>query len=428
MPKILKIRDLTLRDGQQSLVGARMRKEIILPLLPLYRDAAFHIVEVWGSDVLATALKYLGEAPWERLKNCADELEGISILSALTQGVKPFGEMVAPNYILQALYKNAFKNGLNMMRLYDNDNNIERLREPVALINDLGGMADVAICFIPQRNEKAYEKHKKKGFFAMLFGSEEENPGDSEQYTDDYYVEKAKEAESLGAEMITLKDPYGLATPSRIYSLMPKLKQAVRIPVDYHTHCTHGYGLASTLMAIIKGVDVVDTNIWWFSGGSAAPPIELIHIFCHKLEIEVGANMEAVREIRKRLRSARLSLSEFDRYSDRLPNDFDEFYLDIPEVVDGLFDQAIQAASDNDEEALLGYCHALEKYFGFPVCDDYEEESDDVEKKETEKSVFSEKDEERLLLELLPDIADLYLDNLHNAENEKKDAPDLPES
>lgn len=63
--------------------------------------------------------------------------------------------------------------------------------------------------------------------------------------------------------MITLKDMAGLVNPSRIYTLMPKLKQALKVDVDFHTHCTPGYGLASVLTAIIKGVDIVDTNIWW---------------------------------------------------------------------------------------------------------------------------------------------------------------------
>ena len=66
------------------------------------------------------------------------------------------------------------------------------------------------------------------------------------------------------------------------------------MPVDYHTHCTAGYGLESVLTAIIQGVDIVDTNIWWFGGGSAAPAIELIWIFCQKLGIQLDVNMEAV--------------------------------------------------------------------------------------------------------------------------------------
>ena len=106
---------------------------------------------------------------------------------------------------------------------------------------------------------------------------------------------KALGFEKLGAKMVTLKDMAGLVNPSRIASLMPKLKQALKVPVDFHTHCTPGYGLASSLMAVIHGVDILDTNIWYFGGGSAAPAIELLYIFCNKLGVEMEVNMAAVK-------------------------------------------------------------------------------------------------------------------------------------
>ncbi len=65
-------------------------------------------------------------------------------------------------------------------------------------------------------------------------------------------------------------------------------------------------------MAIINGVDILDTNIWWFGGGSAAPAIELVYLFAKKLGVEIEADMKAVGEIRKHLRGARESLKDFD--------------------------------------------------------------------------------------------------------------------
>ncbi|MDE7097119.1 MAG: carboxylase [Muribaculaceae bacterium] len=185
-------------------------------------------------------------------------------------------------------------------------------------------------------------------------------------FTDEYFVQKAKEMERIGAKMITLKDMAGLVNPSRIFSLMPKLKQALTVPVDFHTHCTPGYGLASVLTGIIKGVDIIDTNIWWFGGGSAAPAIELVWIFCQKLGIELEVNMEAVAKIRKGLVEARQSLAAFDLNKDKWPKDFDEAYAAMPEEINAEFDRAIEAATNNREEELLDACHKIEAYFGFP--------------------------------------------------------------
>ncbi|WP_290394851.1 biotin/lipoyl-containing protein, partial [uncultured Duncaniella sp.] len=210
------------------------------------------------------------------------------------------------------------------------------------------------------------EAPRKKGFFARLFGGNDTPAAPEKIFTDEYFVEKAKEMEALGAKMVTLKDMAGLVNPARIFTLMPKLKQALKVPVDFHTHCTPGYGLAAVLTAIIKGVDIVDTNIWWFGGGSAAPAIELVWIFCQKLGIEMAVNMDAVAKIRKELVVARKALADFDLNKDKWPNDFDEYYAKMPKEIDAEFDRAIAAANDNREEDLLDACHKIEAYFGFP--------------------------------------------------------------
>ena len=367
MSKKLKIRDLTLRDGQQSLFATRMKQENIDVLLPLYQEARFYIMEVWGGAVPDSVMRYLGESPWDRLRACSKYMKGISLLSALSRGRNLFGYVPYPDYVLEGFYKEAIKNGLNVMRIFDALNDINNIKGSIRMINELGGIPDAAVCYTVDPKDEPAAPAKKKGFFARLFGGADETPAAPEKiFTDEYFVEKAKEMERLGAKMITLKDMAGLVNPSRIFTLMPKLKQAVNVDVDFHTHCTPGYGLASVLTAIIKGVDIVDTNIWWFGGGSAAPAIELVWIFCQKLGIEVDVNMEAVAKIRARLKDARKALAEFDLNKDKWPKDFDEAYKAMPAEIDAQFDRAIQAATQNREEELLDACHRIEDYFGFP--------------------------------------------------------------
>ena len=367
MAKVLQIRDLTLRDGQQSLFATRLKQENIDKLLPLYRDAKFYIMEVWGGAVPDSVMRYLGESPWDRLRACSKEMKGISLLSALSRGRNLFGYVPYPNYVLEGFYKKAIENGLNIMRIFDALNDIDNIRDSVKMINELGGIADTAVCYTVDPKSEPVEAPKKKGFFAKLFGAKDEPVAVPEKiFTDEYFVVKAKAMEALGAKMVTLKDMAGLVNPARIFTLMPKLKQAIKVPVDFHTHCTPGYGLASVLTAIIKGVDIVDTNIWWFGGGSAAPAIELVWIFCQKLGIEIGANMDAVAKIRKELVNARKSLADFDLNKDKWPHDFDEYYANMPKEIDAEFDRAIAAANANDEETLLDACHKIEDYFGFP--------------------------------------------------------------
>lgn len=362
----LKIRDLTLRDGQQSLFATRMKQENVDKLLPLYREAKFYIMEVWGGAVPDSVMRYLGESPWDRLRACSKEMKGISLLSALSRGRNLFGYVPYPDYVLEGFYKKAIENGLNVMRIFDALNDINNIKESVKMINQLGGVSDTAVCYTVDPKDTPAEAPKKKGFFAKLFGGNDAPAAPEKIFTDEYFVEKAKEMEALGAKMVTLKDMAGLVNPSRIFTLMPKLKQALKVPVDFHTHCTPGYGLAAVLTAIIKGVDIVDTNIWWFGGGSAAPAIELVWIFCQKLGIEMAVNMDAVAKIRKELVEARKALADFDLNKDKWPNDFDEYYAKMPKEIDAEFDRAIAAANENREEELLDACHKIEAYFGFP--------------------------------------------------------------
>lgn len=362
MNNTLKIRDLTCRDGQQSLFATRMKQESIEQLLPYYKKAGFYAMEVWGGAVPDSVMRYLGENPWYRLRSISDAIGGVSKLTALSRGRNLFGYVPYPNSVLEGFYKEAISNGLGIMRIFDALNDLDNVKESFRLINQMGGIADGAVCYTV--DPKSEEIPEKGGFFSRLFGKKQSAP--KQIFSDDYFIEKAKGFEQFGAKIITLKDMAGLVTPSRISTLMPKLKVAVNVPIDFHTHCTPGYGLGSALMAIIKGVDILDTNIWWFGGGSAAPALELIYVFCKKLDIKVEVNMEAVAEIRYRLKDIRSSLSDFDLNKDNFPRDFDPLKDTLPTEIDRAFDEAIAAAQSDDEASLLVATRKIEDYFGFP--------------------------------------------------------------
>lgn len=355
MAKKLKIRDLTLRDGQQSLFATRMPQAQIDKLLPLYENAGFYIMEVWGGAVPDSVMRYLDESPWDRLRIVSKAMKGKSLLSALSRGRNLFGYVPYPNSVLEGFYKEAIKNGLNVMRIFDALNDIDNVRDSIKMINDLGGIADGAVCYTVDPKDE-----KEKSFFAKLFGAKPKRI-----FTDEYFVSKARQMESLGAKIITLKDMAGLVNPQRAASIISALKANVSVPVDFHTHCTPGYGLASSLMAILSGVDILDTNIWYFGGGSAAPALELVYVFCRKLGIELEANMDVVGQIREQLRDVRVTLADYDLHKDKFPRDFDPL-KPLSADVDALFDKAIACARSADYDGLLDACHAIEDYFGFP--------------------------------------------------------------
>ena len=355
MAKTLKIRDLTLRDGQQSSFATRMTQAQIDRCLPYYKDANFYAMEVWGGAVPDSVMRYLNENPWTRLETIHKAVGGVSKLTALSRGRNLFGYAPYTDQIIDGFCRNAIQSGLGIMRIFDALNDVNNVKSTIKYVKKYGGMADCAVCYTID------PKYPKLSLMDKLKGKKNPEP----VFTNEYFLNKAKEMEALGADMITIKDMSGLINPARISEMMQLFKSNLKIPVDFHTHCTPGYGLGAVLSAIVHGVDIVDTNIWNFAGGPAAPAIELIYIFCKKLGIELDVNMEAVAKINKELYTIRKELEAYDAVK-QFPNPFNPLTDTLPANIDKLFDDAIAAAKSNNEEALLEACHAIEAYFNFP--------------------------------------------------------------
>ena len=358
MARNLKIRDLTLRDGQQSSFATRMNQQQIDRCLPFYKDTNFYAMEVWGGAVPDSVMRYLNENPWTRLETIHKAVGDVSKLTALSRGRNLFGYAPYTDEIINGFCRNAIESGLGIMRIFDALNDVDNVKSTVKYVKQYGGIADCAVCYTVD------PKYPEPGFFARLTGKKKPRP----VFTDAYFLDKAKQMAALGADMITIKDMSGLIPPRRVATLVRLLKQHISIPVDFHTHCTPGYGLASVLAAIVAGVDIVDTNCWYFAGGTGAPAIELIYVFCKKLGIDLGVNMEAVAKINAELREIRKELNKSVFNTEKPePKAFDPLTDRLPAEIDALFDAAIKAAEADDEEGTIDACRKIEAYFGFPA-------------------------------------------------------------
>ena len=370
MKQKLLIRDLTLRDGQQSAFATRMNQSQVDKVLSFYKDANFYAMEVWGGAVPDSVMRYLNENPWDRLEKIKKGVGNVSKLTALSRGRNLFGYAPYTDEIIDGFFKNSVESGLDIMRIFDALNDVDNIKASVKYIKKYGGLADCAVCYtVDPKFDEAFEKKKKSGLFSFLKSDESSEPIYTNVFTDKYFVNKAKEMKALGADMITIKDMSGLIPPSRVASLVSLLKKEIDGPIDFHTHCTPGFGLGAVLTAIMHGVDIVDTVIWNFAGGPAAPALELVYIFCKKLGIEMDVNMEAVAKINNELLGIRKELKNFD-VSQQIPNPFNPLTDSIPAEIDKKFDVAIEAVRNSHEEALLDACHAIEDYFNFPKPDE----------------------------------------------------------
>lgn len=360
MKRKILIRDLTLRDGQQSQFATRMTQAQIDRVLPLYKKANFYAMEVWGGAIPDSVMRFLNENPWDRLEKIKKEIGGVSKLTALSRGRNLFGYNPYPDEVIEGFCRNSIQSGLDIMRIFDALNDLENMKSTIKYVKKYGGTADCAVCFTS--DPKFSFKDKMKAKFTG-----KEMPG--KIFTNDYFIKKAKELENMGADMITIKDMAGLITPHIAGPIIKGIKKRVNIPVDLHTHCTPGYGVGTLLVGMVNGVDIVDTVIMPFAGGPAGPSFEIIQIFADKLGLDTGVNLEAVVEIGKHLKDIRRELAPFDELK-RFPKDFNILTDNLPAEIDEMFDKAIQAAKEERYDDVVTLTQAIEKYFNFPAPDE----------------------------------------------------------
>ncbi len=361
MPSPLKIRDLTLRDGQQSQFATRMNQAQVERVLPLYREAKFWGMEVWGGAVPDSVMRYLDENPWTRLESIKTGIGGVSRLTALSRGRNLFGYTPYPDSVIGGFCRNAVHSGVDVMRIFDALNDVDNMKASIRFVKEAGGQADCAICYTVDPRFSMGERIN-----AFLKGRR--LPG--KLFTIKYFVGKARELAALGADMISIKDMAGLIEPGITATLIKALKEEVGIPIDLHTHCTPGFGVASTLMAMESGVDIVDTVILAFSGGPAAPAWEIVELLARRLERPTGVDAAAVGKIDTQLRAMRRELEKFDQYKDNHPPILDLSKHELPPEDLALFDGAVEAARAGRVDRVLELCQKIEKRFNYPDPDD----------------------------------------------------------
>lgn len=359
MAKRLLIRDLTLRDGQQSQFATRMTQNQVDRVLPFYKNAHFYAMEVWGGAVPDSVMRFLGESPWARLESIRDGVAGASKLTALSRGRNLFGYNPYPDSVIEGFCRNSVESGIDIMRVFDALNDIDNMKSTIRFVKENGGMADCAVCYTVDPKftfgDRVGAFFRGKKIPGTLFGIP-------------YFVRKAKELAAAGADMITIKDMAGLLDPATSAKLIKALKAEVGIPIDLHTHCTPGFGTASVLMAMVSGVDIVDTVIMNFSGGPAAPAFEIVQLLADRLGVDTGVDKASVAAINRELRGIRGELAKFDQYK-RLPPEIDlTSYEPSPELA-SLLDGAVEAAVAGRTDEALRLCQGIEAAFNYPEPD-----------------------------------------------------------
>jgi pyruvate carboxylase subunit B len=248
----LKIMDTTFRDAHQSSFATRMRIEDMEPIAKEMDNMGFHALEVWGGATFDVMTRFLNEDPWEKVRKFK-KLMPKTPLQMLLRGQNLVGYRNYADDVVEAFVKHSAEVGIDIFRVFD-------------ALND-------------ERNvEASFREIKKAGkhIQACLSYTLTEPRLGGPVFTIEYYVNKAKIFESMGADSICIKDMAGLLSPYDAFDLVKALKQAVKIPIQLHTHYTSGMASMTYLKAAEAGVDIVDCCLAPFGLRSSQPAVEPI--------------------------------------------------------------------------------------------------------------------------------------------------------
>ena len=336
--KPVKIMETVLRDGHQSLCATRMRIEDMLPQLKALDSVGYKALEAWGGATFDTCLRFLGEDPWERLDTLKANLN--TPIQMLLRGQNLLGYNHYSNDVVEKFVRHASAHGVGVFRIFDALNDVRNLK-----------VAIEAALACP-------EKPEVQGCLVYTI---------SPVHTNEKFVELAKELQDMGCHSVCIKDMSGLLKPYVAEDLVKKLKAALDIPVELHTHCTSGFGHATYLKAIEAGVDIIDTALAPFSSDTSQPCTETMVRALEGTEYDTGIDVQKLTPISKHfLEVKKRIINEFNLkgYFDINPNVLD---FQIPGgMLSNLANQLKEAGMEDKYQDLLDEMPRVRKDLGYP--------------------------------------------------------------
>jgi len=253
------ITDTTFRDAHQSILATRVRTSGLLTAAPAVAALTPQLlsVECWGGATYDAALRFLDEDPWQRLDTLRAAMPNLC-LQMLLRGDNTVGYEPYPSAVTTTFVREAAASGIDVFRIFDALNNVDRMRTAIDAVRDCDGpVAEVALCYTGDLGD----------------------PGER-LYTLDYYLRLAEQIATAGAHMFAIKDMAGLLRPAAAITLVQELRRNFDLPVHLHTHDTAGGQLGTYLAAIGAGVDAVDVASAPLAGGTSQPSMSALVAAC----------------------------------------------------------------------------------------------------------------------------------------------------
>ncbi|MEM9319196.1 MAG: pyruvate carboxylase [Pseudomonadota bacterium] len=273
--KKLLITDTTMRDGHQSLLATRMRSFDMINVAPAYAANLPELfsVECWGGATFDVAYRFLQECPWQRLRDIRAKMPNI-LTQMLLRASNGVGYTNYPDNVVESFVAQAAASGVDVFRVFDSLNWVDNMRVAMDAVQASGKICEGTICYTGDILDPTRAK-----------------------YDVAYYVDMAKAMEGAGAHVLGLKDMAGLLKPAAASVLIRALKDAVGLPIHFHTHDTAGIACGTILAAAEAGVDAVDCAMDALSGNTSQATLGTVVEALMHTDRDTGLDIRAIREI-----------------------------------------------------------------------------------------------------------------------------------
>jgi pyruvate/oxaloacetate carboxyltransferase len=269
----IKIQDNTFRDGHQSTLATRMRTEDMLPIADKMDQVGFWAMEVWGGATFDTMHRFLAEDPFDRVRQLKEHIKNTPF-SMLLRGQNLVGYRNYADDVARLFVDKAAEVGIDVFRVFDALNDFRNFQTCVERIKANGKHFQGTICY------SLTERRMGGDVFNL-----------------EYYVNKAKEIQDMGADSLCLKDMAGIMAPFDIAKIVTELKKQINIPIHLHTHYTSGMASMVYLEAIKAGVDIVDTCLAPFALRTSQPAVEPIVATLFGTDRDTGFDLDLLLEM-----------------------------------------------------------------------------------------------------------------------------------
>jgi oxaloacetate decarboxylase alpha subunit len=256
------ITETGLRDAHQSIMATRLRTEDMLPICEAMDEVGYNSLEMWGGATFDSAMRFLDEDPWERLREIRKRIKKTK-LQMLLRGQNLLGYRHYADDVVREFVKRMIGNGIDIVRIFD-------------ALNDL------------RNTEIAADQVKKEGAHLQLAISYTISP----VHTLDLFAKQAKDMADMGADSICVKDMAGLLTPVSAHLLVKAIKAKVDLPVQLHSHYTTGLAAMAYLDGLEAGADVCDCAISPFAMGTSQPATETLVAALANGPLDTGLSLE----------------------------------------------------------------------------------------------------------------------------------------